>query len=133
MAEKSRGVTLTIFAILFGLLAFSNFYKPFSHDPGTTFIFLGGRMSGGANFVLAWLFGILLAAYAYGIWTMRKFALPIAYFYLPWVIVNTILFGIRNSGGMQPSAAIAIGSILIGVGVPLASLILLRRRQAELA
>jgi hypothetical protein len=132
MAEKSRGVTLTIFAILFGLLALSNFIKPFSHDPGTTFIFLGGRMSGAANFILAWLFGILLAAYAHGIWTMRKFALPIAYFYLPWVILNTILFGMRNSG-MQPSAAIAIGSIAIGIGVPLASLIILHRRRAELA
>ena len=132
MAGKSRGVTLTIFAILFGLLAFSNFYKPFSHDPGTTFIFLGGRLSGAANFILAWLFGILLAAYSYGIWTMRKFALPIAYFYLPWVIVNTILFGIKNHG-MQPSAAIAIASIAVGIGVPLASLIILHLRRAELA
>jgi hypothetical protein len=130
---KSRGVTLTIFAILFALLALSNFIKPFSHDPGTTFIFLGGKMSGAANFILAWMFGILIAAYAYGIWAMRKFALPIAYFYLPWVIVNTILFGIRNGGGMQPSVAIAIGSIAIGIGVPLAALIMLRRRQAELA
>jgi hypothetical protein len=133
MAEKSRGTTLTIFAILFGLLALSNFYKPFSHDPGTTFIFLGGRMSGAPNLILAFLFGILLAAYAYGIWAMRKFALPIAYFYLPWVILNTILFGIRNNGGMQPSVAIAIASIAIGIGVPLASLIILHRRRAELA
>ena len=133
MAEKSRGVPLTIFAILFALLALSNFIKPFSHDPGTTFIFLGSKMSGAANLILAWLFGTLLAAYAYGIWTMRKFALPIAYFYLPWVILNTILFGMKNRGGPQPSVAIAIGSIAIGIGVPLASLIILRRRRAELA
>jgi hypothetical protein len=133
MAEKSRGVTLTIFAILFALLALSNFIKPFSHDPGTTFIFLGGRMSGAANFILAWLFGILLAAYAYGIWTMRKFALPIAYFYLPWVILNTILYGMKNHGGMQPSVVVGIGATIIGIGVPLASLIILRRRRDELA
>jgi uncharacterized membrane protein YedE/YeeE len=133
MAEKSRGATLTIFAILFGLLALSNFIKPFSHDPGTTFIFLGGRMSGAANFILAFLFGILLAAYAYGIWTMRKFALPIAYFYFPWVILNTIAFGIKNLGGPQPSLPVAIGSILVGIGVPLAALVMLRRRRAELA
>jgi hypothetical protein len=133
MAGKSRGVTLTIFAILFGLLALSNFVKPFSHDPGTTFIFLGSRMSGAANFILAWLFGILLAAYAYGIWTMRKFALPIAYFYFPWVIVNTILFGMKNRGGPPPSPAFVIASIAIGIGVPLASLLILHRRRAELA
>lgn len=131
MAEKSRGVTLTIFAILFGLLALSNFIKPFSHDPGTTFIFLGSRMSGAANLILAWLFGILLAAYAYGIWTMRKFALTIAYAYLLWVIVNMILFSIKNNGGMEPSAAIAIGALVVGIGVPLAALIVLHRRRAE--
>ena len=37
MAGKSRGAALTIFALLFGLLAISNFSKPFSHDPGIGF------------------------------------------------------------------------------------------------
>jgi hypothetical protein len=31
MAERSRGTVLTIFAILFGPLALSNFSKPFLH------------------------------------------------------------------------------------------------------
>ena len=129
MAERSRGTLLTIFAILFGLLALSNFLKPFLH--GGTFVFLGTKMSGGANLVLSWLFGILLAAYAYGIWTMRKFALAIAYFFFPWVVLNTILFAMKNPG-QQPRAVFAIFTIAVGIGVPLASLIILYRRRAEL-
>jgi hypothetical protein len=129
MADRQRGTLLTIFAILFGLLALSNFLKPFLH--GGTFVFLGTKMTGGANLVLSWLFGILLAAYAYGIWTMRKFALPIAYFFFPWVVVNTILFAMKNPpSGQQPLAGFAI--LAIGLGVPLATLIILHRRRAEL-
>ena len=131
MAERSRGTLLTIFAILFGLLALSNFSKPFLH--GSNFVFLGSKMTGRANLVLSILFGILLAAYAYGIWTMRKFALAIAYFFFPWVVLNGILFSVKNRPtGQQPGAGFAIFSIAVGVGVPLASLIILHRRRAEL-
>jgi hypothetical protein len=130
MAERSRGTVLTIFAILFGLLALSNFMKPFLHDG--TFVFLGSKMTGVANLVLAWLFGILLAAYAYGIWTMRKYAHAIAYFFFPWVVVNTILFAMKNPPtGQKPLVGFAI--LAVGLGVPLATLIILHRRRAELA
>ena len=130
MAERSRGMLLTIFAILFGLLALSNFMKPFLH--GGTFVFLGTKMTGGANLVLSWLFGILLTAYAYGIWTMRKFALPIAYFFFPWVVVNTILFAMKNPpSGQQPVVGFAI--LAVGLGVPLATLVILHQRRAELS
>jgi hypothetical protein len=130
MAERSRGTVLTIFAILFGLLALSNFSKPFIH--GGTFVFLGTKMTGGANLVLSWLFGILLAAYAYGIWRMRKFALAIGYFFFPWVVLNTILFAVKNRPtGQQP--VVGFATLAIGLGVPLASLIILHRRRAELA
>ena len=131
MAEKSRGVTLTVFAILFGLLAVSNFLKPVLH--GANFVFLGTKMTGAANAILAILFGILLAVYAFGIWTMRKFALTIAYIFFPWVVLNTVLFAMKNKpSGPQPSAGVAIMTIAIGLGVPLASLIILHRRRAEL-
>ena len=130
MVERSRGTLLTIFAILFGLLALSNFLKPYLN--GGTFVFLGTKMTGGANLVLSWLFGILLGAYAYGIWTMRKYALAIAYFFFPWVVLNTILFSMKNRPtDQQPIAGFAI--LAIGLGVPLATLVILHRRRAELA
>ena len=69
---KSRGAALTIFALLFALLAISNFLKPFSHDPGVGFVFMGVRLHGTGNAIMGPLFGFLLAIYAYGIWTMRR-------------------------------------------------------------
>ena len=72
MAGKSRGAALTIFAILYVLLAISDFAKPFSHSPGVGFVFLGTRLTGTGNAIMGPLFGFLLLVYAYGIWTMRR-------------------------------------------------------------
>ena len=79
MPNKPRGVTLTILALLLGLMAISNFGKPFSHNTGVGFVFLGTRLSGLPNMIIAPIFGIILAVYVYGIIAMRKFALPIAH------------------------------------------------------
>ena len=129
---KSRGAALTIFAILFGLLAISNFSKPFSHDPGIGFVFMGVRLKGIGNSVMGPLFGLLLAIYAYGIWTMRRWTLPVAYIYTAWVIVNTVLFSMKNRGQPHPSLIFTIAATVIGIGVPLATAIILTRRQNEL-
>jgi hypothetical protein len=132
MAGKSRGVALTIFALLFGLLAISNFSKPLSHDPGVGFVFMGVRLKGTGNDIMGPLFGICLLIYAYGIWTMRRFALPVAYIYTAWVIVNMVLYSMKNHSETPPSLAFTIGATAIGIGVPLATAIILSRRQADL-
>jgi hypothetical protein len=128
---QKRGVTLTIFALLFVLLAISDFSKPFSHDPGIGFVCFGVRQSGTANAILGPLFGIGLLIFAYGIWTMRHYALPVAYIFLAWVIINTILFRIKNPTA-QSSIAFTIFASALGLGVPLATAIILSRRRAEL-
>jgi hypothetical protein len=133
MAGKSRGAALTIFALLFGLLAISNFAKPFSHDPNVGFVFMGVKLHGTGNTIMGPLFGFLLVVYAYGIWTMRRYALPVAYIYTAWVIVNMVLFTMKNHVEPQPSLVFAIGSAVVGIGVPLATAILLSRRQADLS
>src|SRR6266851_9260203 len=56
MPNKSRGVTLTIFAMLFLVMAISNFGKPFSHQAGVGFVFLGTRLSGVPNMIIAPIF-----------------------------------------------------------------------------
>ncbi len=132
MARKSRGVTLTIFAVLFAILAISNFLKPFHLDPSAGFVFLGTKLTGAANAIMGPLFGIILLAYAYGIWAMRKFALPIAYAFAPWVILNMVLFTMKNRNAPPPSVLFAIASIVIGIGVPLASAVILHRRRDDL-
>ncbi len=129
---KSRGAALTIFAILFGLLAISNFLKPFSHDPGVGFVFMGVRLHGTGNAVMGPLFGLCLAIYAYGIWAMRRFALPVAYIYTAWVIVNMVLFSMKNHPEPPPSLIFTITATAIGIGVPLATAVILSRRQNDL-
>lgn len=133
MAGKSRGVTLTIFALLFVLLAISDFAKPLSHSEGVGFVFLGHRLTGTANAIMGPLFGILLLIYAYGIWTMRRYALPVAYIFTGWVVVNTVLYTMNNRNAAQPPLYVAIASTVIGIGVPLATAIILSRRSADLA
>jgi hypothetical protein len=132
MPNKSRGVTLTILAALFALLAISNFAKPLSHDPHVGFVFLGTRLSGMPNMILGPLFGIILAVYAYGVFALRKFALPIAYVFTVWVVVNMIMYTIKHQSEPQPQLAFAIGSTVVGIGVPLVSAIVLYRRRADL-
>ena len=39
MKETSRGPVLTTFAVLFGILALSNFLKPFHLDSNAGFVF----------------------------------------------------------------------------------------------
>jgi hypothetical protein len=74
MMEASRGSVLTTFAVLFAILALSNFLKPFHLDPNAGFVFLGVKTHGTANEILGPAFGSLLVAYAFGIWRMRRWS-----------------------------------------------------------
>lgn len=130
--QKKRGALLTIFAIAFALMAISNFSKPFKMSPNVGFVFFGYKLTGIGNTIIAPIFGIILAVYAYGIWTMRRFALPIAYFYATYVILNLLMFTIRNSGSLPPLLG-WIGYIIVAVGFSLGSAIILTQRKAELA
>ncbi len=136
MEEKSRGIILTIFALLFALMAVSNFGKPFSDHPGVGFVFLGTRLSGLPNMIVAPIFGIILALFAYGILAMRKFALPIGIFYAAYVIINMPLFILKYHGSavmQEHSWAYLIPYPFVAIGVSSGAALLLRRRKADLA
>jgi hypothetical protein len=136
MDQKSRGATLTIFAVLFAVMAISNFLKPFSHNPGVGFVFFGTRLSGASNMIVAPFFGLVLAVYAHGIFAMRKFALPIGIFYAAYVIVNMPLFILRYHGSavmQEHSWAYLIPYPFVAIGVSSGAAVLLYRRIAELA
>ena len=128
MAEKSRGTTLTIFAILFTLIAISNFLKPFHLFSNDGFVLLGTKLSGTANEIAGPLFGTIILLYAYAIWAMRKFALPIAYSFVLCVILNMVMFSVRN----YETRSLPTINIVVGIGVPLAAAIVLSRRSADL-
>lgn len=134
MEQARRGVTLTIFAILFVIVAISNFLKPFHLEgPTTGFVFFGTRTAGIWNDILAPAFGILQVVYAVGIWRMKKFALPIGCFYAVYVIVNIISYSVKQSGAAHPeSAAFMIVFTVVAIGVSSASALILLFRRAEL-
>ncbi len=116
----SRDWLLTTLAVLIGLMAVSNLWKPVAQrfDPGgpAGFVFLGTRLHGVANAIVGPLFGVLLAAYAYGVWTMRRWVVPLACAYAAYVIANLALFMLQAPPaemppllGMLAYAAVAIG------------------------
>lgn len=130
MADSSRGGVLTICAVLFALLAVSNFLKPLHLDPNAGFVFLGVKTHGIANAILGPAFGALLAAYAFGIWRMRRWALPIGFAYAAYVILNLSLYSIRNAGSPEmPPPVSMFGYIVVAVGVSAGSALLLYRRR----
>ena len=135
MASEQRGPALTTFAILFGMLAFSNLLKPLQlgGEQHTGFVFFGHRTSGTSNAILGPLFGIYLLVYAAGIWRLRRFALPMAYAYAAYVVVNLIAFTVR--GEHEPGAGYVIFSVvyaLVAIGVSSGTALLLTRRKAAL-
>ncbi|MFN2427276.1 MAG: hypothetical protein ABR587_12605 [Candidatus Binatia bacterium] len=86
---------LRVLAVLFGLLAVSNFLKPmeFSSDQG--FVFMGRRLDGTPNLIAGWTFAIFLATYALALWRRSAAALPLGIAYAAYVSANLFLFTLR--------------------------------------
>ena len=135
MANQRRGVTLTILAVLLALMVLSNFGKMFSHHQGVGFVFFGTRLSGGANMIVAPTFAMVLAVYVYGIFAMRKFALPLGIFYGAYVIINMLLFLAKYHGTevmREHSWAYLVPYPFVAIGVSSGAAILLYRRRTDL-
>ncbi len=131
---RSRGAWLTTCAVLFALLAVSNLLKPLQlGGEQTGFVFLGTRLSGLANTIAGPLFGIFLAAYAYAIWHLRRFALPMAHAYATWVIVNLVLWQ-GNDATEKTTTMVLFGIVyaVVAIGVSLGAAVTLTKRKAEL-
>ena len=119
----SRDRVLTTLAVLMGIMAISDFFKPIgqtmSPDSSAGFVFFGNRLHGVANAIIGPLFGCLLAAYAYGVWTMKRWVVPIALAYAAYVPVNLVLFAMDpapGSGGPVFGAIYAIVAIAVSGG-----------------
>ena len=134
MAESNRGRMLSIFAVLFGLLAVSNFLKPLRLTDDTGFVLFGQRLSGISNAIAGAVFGVYLLVYAVGIWRMKRHALPMGYGYAAYVVLNLILFNVRNPP--PPSLAYHLFGIVysvIAVAVSGGAAYLLHTRKAALS
>ena len=131
-----RHRVLTVLAALMALLAISNFAKPLSQaaapqsDAG--FVFFGYRLHGLANAILGPLFGLVLAAYAYGVWTMRRWVVPLAAAYAAYVIVNVISFALHPPPGSDTPALAFLAYGVVAIGVSSGAAVYLRRNREAL-
>ncbi|HSD09828.1 MAG TPA: hypothetical protein VLF14_02520 [Candidatus Binatia bacterium] len=134
---KARGGVLTTLAVLLGLLALSNFMKPISQTlaPESTagFVFFGHRLHGLANAIVGPLFGLLLACYAYGVWTMRSWVVPLAGAYALYVLANLVLFSLNPPPGSDtPPIGLALYA-LVAIGVSSGGAYYLYRNRGRLS
>jgi len=103
---RSRDPVLIVLAAVMAVIAASNFWKPIAQrmapESNAGFVFFGTRLHGAANAVMGPLFGVILAAYAYGAWTRRRWVVPLAVAYALYVIANLILFTVVTPGDQMP-------------------------------
>ena len=135
MNQDERGGVLSIAAVLFAILAVTDFLKPFRLEGGDTgLVFFGTRLGGVPNAILGPLFGVFLLAYAAGIWRMRRYALPMGYAYATYVVINLVMFSVKNqrpaNGGQMIFGLVYMA---IALAVSWGTAILLRRRKAQLS
>ena len=86
---------LRVLAVLFALLAVSNFLKPFGSSLEQGFVFFGRRLTGTPNLIAGWSFAVFLLAYAAALWRERTEALPMGIAYAGYVAANLFLFQLR--------------------------------------
>jgi hypothetical protein len=133
MTDTKRGRTLTVFAILFAILAVSDFLKPFASDAQTGFVFFGKRLSGTPNAIIGPLFGLFLLVYAIDIWQMRRAALWLGRLYFLYVLANLVLFPFRSPHPNSPAYyAFTVVYAVVALGVSGGAVRALARRQQDL-
>jgi hypothetical protein len=95
-ASKPRGIFLTVMAVLLVVLAISDFTKVLQHagNPAVGgIVILGHKFTRKlATMTLGPLFGVFLLTYAYGIWKMARWVVPLSVVYAFYVPVNLVLF-----------------------------------------
>ena len=110
--KAPRGWFLTVITVLFLLLALSDFTKAlqFANNPAIGgLVILGHKFRGvGHNLILGPIFGIVFLAYAYGIWNLRAWVLPLSIAYAFYQPYNLVLFWYQQAPGPRPIPFIVI-------------------------
>src|SRR4030095_694675 len=80
-------------------------------------VLLGVRFeSVASNAILGPLTGAFLALYAYGLWRMRRWVLPLSIGYAFWVPTNLVLFWYRQTGPEIPPLGFIVAYLIVAIG-----------------
>ena len=131
-----RGGFLTVMTVLFLVLALSDFTKALQviGNPAVGGIVVFGHKFHGVahNLILGPLFGIVFLIYAYGIWKLRAWVLPLAIVYAFYVPYNLVLFWYTQPPGPRPIGFI-VGYLAIALIGSIGTAIYLAYHRERLA
>jgi hypothetical protein len=136
-AQRVRGPFLTTMAVLFGVLALSNATKAWQHlqDPNDLGIVVFGIRfeTFTSNLSIGLAMGLVLATYAYGLWMLRRWVLPLSIAYAFWVPVNLVLFWHRQTSPEIPPVAGILAYLAIALGGSIGTALYLAYHRERLA
>src|SRR3990172_6482858 len=100
--RRERGPFLTVMAVLFAVLAVSNCTKALQHlqDSRTLgIVIFGVRFEQVSSYLIRGpLMGLVVGAYAYGLWKLKSSVAPLSVVYAFYVPVNLVLFWYFQTG-----------------------------------
>ena len=135
--HRQRGAFLTIVAILFAVLAVSNTTKASQFLMNPThlgIVIFGVRFESVlANVLLGPVLGAVLAAYAYGLWTLKPWVAPLSIVYAFYVPLNLVLFWYRNVGPEIPPLRFILGYLAIAFTGSIGTALYLAYHREKLA
>ena len=131
MANAARDKLLTVLRVLATLIALRslmNLGKPFG--TGSGLVFCGFLLKGPAMWVLAPALGIYMLIWAFGLWGLRAYAVPMGFAYLALVTANLIGFPLTE--GLREGITLPMYGVyaLVAFGAPALALWLLLRLRA---
>ncbi len=133
---RKRPIFPTLMALLFSILALSNATKVFQAseaNPVGGFVFFGVRFRDTAPILLLALpFAALLATYARGLWTQKKWVAWISVPYAFYVPTNLTLFWFYQPADKLPPMAFIYGYLFLALGGAIGTALWVMRHFEEL-
>ncbi len=135
--ERKRGAFLTVMAVLFCILALSDFTKALQHlrnPKALGIVIFGVRFeSVWSNLLLGPLVGVFLAAYAYGLWNLRPWVARLSIVYAFYVPVNLVLFWYFQTGPEIPPLSFMLVYLAVAFTGSIGTALYLAYHRDELA
>ena len=122
---------MRVFAVLIAVRALTDVLKPLG--AGSGFVFFGKFLTGMACYILAPIVGVLMLVYAYGLWQLRRFALPMGVAYGALVTINLVVFPILQGLPARFNVLAYVAFALVGLAVSWGAVWLLLQQRQQLA